>query len=352
MTRPPRILIVDDEPFNVDLLEQQLDELGYETVSAGDGMEALEKITVEKPDVILLDVMMPKLDGFTVCRMLKDNKQTRLIPIVIMTALDAVEDRIQGIEAGADDFLTKPVDERELLARIRTTLKLRSSIEEKIYEHRRVGEHFAKFVPEAVRRLVAENPDAPELAKRDQDVSVLFLDICGYTRLSESLSPDELNQLTERYFSAYLDRVHESGGDISETSGDGLMVIFQHRDPERHAAMAVDAALAMLATTANLNRETTSHAVDLHIGVNSGIASVGCTRYEGQRGTRWVFTADGLTVNLAARLAENAEPRQILVSPETAKRVRNDHLLRSVGRKAFKNINERVEVYAVLPRSA
>ncbi len=202
MAQRSKILIVDDEPFNVDLLEQQLEELGYETVSAANGQEALARVA-EAPDLILLDVMMPIMDGFTVCRLLKDNEETRLIPIVIMTALGAVEDRIQGIEAGADDFLTKPVDERELLARIQTTLKLKHAVDRRINELRRVKDHFARFVPEAVKRLVAANPEAPELAKQERDVSVLFLDISGYTHLSERLAPGVLNTLVERYFSTF-----------------------------------------------------------------------------------------------------------------------------------------------------
>src|SRR6266542_3506724 len=125
MTERARILIVDDEPFNVDYLEQELEDLGYETVSAADGQEALQKVTAEAPDLILLDVMMRIMDGFTVCRILKGNEETRFIPIVIMTALDGIDDRIKGIEAGADDFLTKPINQRELFARIQTALKLK-----------------------------------------------------------------------------------------------------------------------------------------------------------------------------------------------------------------------------------
>lgn len=141
-----KILIVDDEPFNVDYLEQTLEDLGYETISAGNGQEALEKVATEVPDLILLDVMMPVLDGFTVCRILKDHEDTRLIPIIIMTALDAVEDRIQGIKAGADDFLTKPVHEEELFARIDTALKLKHTVDRKIGELRELKAHFAQFV--------------------------------------------------------------------------------------------------------------------------------------------------------------------------------------------------------------
>jgi two-component system cell cycle response regulator len=128
MRQRAKILIVDDEPFNVDYLEQELEDFGYDTVSARNGQEALEKVAAESPDLILLDIMMPLMDGFTVCRTLKENDDTRLIPIVMMTALGSVEDRIKGIEAGADDFLTKPVDERQLLARLQTTLRLKATV--------------------------------------------------------------------------------------------------------------------------------------------------------------------------------------------------------------------------------
>src|SRR2546426_3583260 len=182
-----KILIVDDEPFNVDYLEQELEDLGYETVSAGNGKEAIDKVATDPPDLILLDVMMPVMDGFAACRVLKGNEETRLIPIVIMTALDGIDDRIKGIEAGADDFLTKPINQRELFARIETALKLKHTVDRKIGELRRIRDHFAKFVPEAVKRLVTANPEAPELAVHEQDVSILLVDISGYTILSERL---------------------------------------------------------------------------------------------------------------------------------------------------------------------
>jgi DNA-binding response OmpR family regulator len=344
MSQRAKILIVDDEPFNVDYLEQELEDFGYDTVSATNGQEALEKVASEAPDLILLDVMMPLMDGFTVCRRLKDNEDTRLIPIVMMTALGSVEDRVKGIEAGADDFLTKPVDDRELLARLQTTLKLKATVDRKLNELSRVKDHFAKFVPEAVKRLVAANPEAPELAKRECEVSVLFLDISGYTRLSEQLPPDLLNGLVERYFSTFLDRIHAAGGDVNETAGDGFMAIFQD---SAHAITAAHTALALLAATTTLNAENTAYPLTVHMGVNSGTALVGSTRFEGLRGTRWTFTASGPVTNLAARLAGVARPGEILVGAETARRLGDRYTLQRLGQEQLKNLDAPVEVYSL-----
>jgi class 3 adenylate cyclase len=341
-----KILIVDDEPFNVDYLEQELEDFGYDTISASNGQEALEKVAAENPDLILLDVMMPLMDGFTVCRILKEDADTRLIPIVMMTALGSMEDRIKGIEAGADDFLTKPVDERELQARLHTTLRLKATVDQKLGELRRIKDHFAKFVPEAVKRLVAANPEAPELTKRERDVTVLFLDISGYTRLSERLPPERLNTLVERYFSTFLDRIHEAGGDINETAGDGFMAIFQ--DPT-HAHTAVDTALSLLEATEALNADNTVQPLAVHMGINSGVALVGSTRFEGVRGARWTFTASGAVTNLAARLAGMAKPGEILLGPETARRLGTRHHLQQLEPEHLKNIDLPIEIFKTLP---
>ena len=349
MSAGATILIVDDEPFNVDYLEQELEDLGYQTVSAANGQEALDLVAADPPDLILLDVMMPILDGFTTCTRLKESDDTRFIPVIIMTALDAMEDRIRGIEAGADDFLTKPVDPRELIARIQTALKLKQAMDRKLAEVSRAKDHFAKFVPEAVKRLVAENPDAPELGtKREREVTVLFLDISGYSRLSEELPADALNELVERYFSAFLDRIQEMGGDINETAGDGFMAIFQDAD---HATRSVDAALALLQATAALNSDADQHPLQIHMGLNTGTALVGSTRFEGARGTRWTFTASGPVTNLAARLAGAAEAGQALIGADTARFLTDRYRLEDLGRKQLKNIADPVEVYRIIGTS-
>jgi DNA-binding response OmpR family regulator len=343
-----KILIVDDEPFNLDLLEQELQDMGHLVECAANGQEALDQVAAAPPDLILLDVMMPVMDGLTVCRTLKADEDTRLIPIVFMTALGQLEDRIAGIEAGGDDFLTKPVNPRELMARIETALRLKHTMDRRLKKLTKISDHFAKFVPDAIRRLVAENPDDPQLSeKHEREVSVLFLDISGYSRLSEQMPPEELNLLVERYFSAFLDQIQEAGGDINETAGDGFMALFQDEDRTSHVSRAVGTALKMLETTARLNREDSIRPLSVHMGINSGTALVGSTRFEGARGTRWTFTASGPVTNLAARLANAAGAGQVLVGPETAHCLGEGFDLELVGRKKLKNIGEEVDMYQV-----
>src|SRR6516165_8272222 len=256
MGSAPTVLIVDDEPNNIDYLEQELEGLGYKTLSAHNGAEAIAIVKNSPPDLILLDVMMPVMDGFSACRMLKGFEETRFIPIVMMTALDGIEDRVKGIRAGADDFLTKPVDERELMARIETSLRLKEAMDRKVSGLQRLSDHFAKFVPSAVRDIVAQNPEKPDFAKQERDVSILFLDISGYARLGELLAPSTLSELIERYFSAFLDEVAERGGNVNETMGDGFMAVFQQQDLTKNAIAATETALGLLTATARLNRES------------------------------------------------------------------------------------------------
>ena len=348
MTSVSRILVVDDEPFNVSLLEQELELLGYETEAAENGAVALEMVRRRAPDLIVLDVMMPVMDGFELCRILKADEDTRLIPIVIMTALDAFDDRIRGIEAGADDFLTKPVNDRELKARIATALRHKSAVDAKIRRLDRIKAHYEKFVPDAVKGRVAADPEQPDLAKRESDVSILFVDISGYGRLSEKLDPQALNDTVERYFSAFLDRIQEARGDINETAGDGIMVIFPDSGTCDHAQAAAATALALFAVTEELNAESSLPPLKLHMGLNSGKALVGSTRFEGSSGARWTFTASGPVTNLAARLSSLAKPGEVLAGPETAQRLSGHYRLEACGARALKNIAGDTQVYRVL----
>jgi CheY-like chemotaxis protein/class 3 adenylate cyclase len=344
------ILVVDDEVKNVKLMEALLLPRGYRIITAGHGEEALQRVSQERPDLILLDVMMPIMDGFEACKRLKDDPETRLIPVVIMTALGQVEDRVKGIEAGADDFLTKPVHRDELLARIRTSLRLKQTIDHKMSVLQGIQEYLTKFVPQSVKRLVEANPEAPALEKREQDVSVLFVDISGYTRLSETLPQEQVNFIVERYFSSFLDSIYANEGDINETAGDGVMVIFADADPQRHARKAVQTALDIAHRTIQLNAQFqgTFAPIYLHVGINSGVALVGPTKLEGASGTRWTYTASGSVTNLAARIAALSEGDAVLVGPETARRLEGVFPMQMLGQQQLHNISEKVVIYRIL----
>jgi len=210
----------------------------------------------------------------------------------------------------------------------------------------------SKFVPESVKRLLEQNPSATELEKKNVEVSVLFLDIAGYTKLSEELEAKRLNQLVQTYFSSFLEIIHNHHGDIAETAGDGLMVIFQSdRVAADHALSATRAAFAIRQRTAALNEEYGGvfPPVSLHMGVNTGNALVGATKLGGGAGQRWTFTASGSTTNVAARFAAFAQGGDIVVGLATAERIRQHFVLESLGEQTFKNVSQPIRIFRVIP---
>jgi class 3 adenylate cyclase len=212
--------------------------------------------------------------------------------------------------------------------------------------------NLSKFVPRTVQTLIEAAPEAPALGKRDADVSVLFVDIAGYTRLSERLDAATVNRLVERYFGAFLDEVLRHGGDVNETAGDGLMVIFQDPDPRRHARAVVRAALAIVRRAREINAaRTDGETITLHVGVNSGMAAVGATKIEASAGTRWTYTASGPVTNVAARLAALGEGDAVIVGAETRRRVATEFPLLDAGEHHLRNVEEPVHVYR-LPATA
>jgi class 3 adenylate cyclase/HAMP domain-containing protein len=206
-----------------------------------------------------------------------------------------------------------------------------------------------RFVPDTVRRALEENPETTALQKRTQDVTVLFLDIEGYARLSEQLPRERLTALIEHYFSLFLSDIRAEGGDINETAGDGLMILFQAGRPDEHPAAAVRAALAIgaKADAANRDARDTHPSVVVNIGISSGECDVGLIRLHGAAGERWTFTATGPVTNLAARLGDRATGGQILVSAETARRLRGRVRLTNLGALPLKNISTPVEVWEI-----
>jgi class 3 adenylate cyclase len=160
-----------------------------------------------------------------------------------------------------------------------------------------------------------------------------------------------VSELIERYFSAFLDEVAEHGGNVNETMGDGFMAIFRHAEPADNALQAAETAVALLAATGRLNSESRHEPIAVHIGIASGLALVGSTQFEGRHGARWVFSASGRAVNLAARLAGVARAGQILASDETARRLGDRYTVESEGKRQFKNIEEAVEIFRIVRRA-
>ena len=214
----------------------------------------------------------------------------------------------------------------------------------------------SKFVPDAVKDLLERDPTATTLEKRNEEVSVLFLDIAGYTRLSEQLEAKRLNQLVQTYFGSFLEIIRAHHGDVNETAGDGLMVIFQRsnraepgRPDEDHALNATRAAFAIQAKTLELNEEYAGvfPAIQLHMGINTGQALLGATKLGGAGSQRWTFTATGPTTNLAARFAGAAEGGDIVVGPVTAERIKTRFVLEALGERT---LQERLAAPRRLPR--
>ena len=209
--------------------------------------------------------------------------------------------------------------------------------------------HIRPFVPDTVNRILEKDPFTPVLDKKELDVSVLFLDVASYTKISERLTREKVNFVLEKYFSSFLDEINHHGGDINETAGDGLMAIFQGQELE-NGLNACKAALHIRERTLEINQELEGRFQPVHVnmGINSGIAYLGMTRFQGETGTRMTFTASGPVTNLAARIASAAKRGDILIGPESARRVEGKIPLFDRGLMKFKNVKDKVKVYSLV----
>ena len=317
--RPARILIVDDEPLNVDYLEQELESLGFATESALDGVEALEQVRRNPPDLVLLDVMMPRMDGIRTLRVLKEDRETRLIPVVLMTALNAVEDRVRGIEAGADDFLSKPVDERELVARIRTALELRRAIDETVDELRSASTQLERY------------------GRQRREVAVLAV---GW-RLSESDLPESaVGFVGRREREAATERIRARGGLPTEDDEGPLIAVFDGPDRQSRTIAATQAAHAVLGEGADAGREG-----NLSVGaaVSVGPAEVGSIRVLRDEELRWAYAAEGRPVERASEMARSAPSGGVLLDSDAAAAVSERFALEPVADGGYRLL-ERTEI--------
>ncbi len=360
MTSPPTILVVDDVEKNVKLLADLLTFKGYRVVTASGGVEALAKVESERPDLVLLDVMMPDVNGYDVCRQIRQHHATALLPVVMVTALDPGEERVKGLDAGADDFLTKPIAQAELLARVRSLLRIKQlydeiqalngSLERRVAEQVSELERLSRlkrfFSPQLAELIVTGGADDP-LKTHRREITVVFLDLRGFTAFAETSEPEEVMGVLHEYHAAMGQVILAHEGTLERFTGDGMMVFFNDPVPvDNPAERAVRMALAMRDRVDELERRWRRQGFDLALGVGiaQGYATIGAIGFEG----RWDYGAIGTVTNLAARLCGEAKGGQILVSGRVAAAVDGLVELEAVGPLTLKGLLKPVPTFAAL----
>src|SRR5499426_1703203 len=327
-----KILVIDDTPHNVKMLVDLLSAKGFATLTAASGKEGLDLIETERPDLVLLDVMMPGMDGYEVCRQIRANPEHAMLPVVMVTALDPAGERIKGLDAGADDFLTKPVNTAELVARVRSLLRIKdlyTTVQTQAAEladlnanlEQRVQAQVAQldrlerlkrfFSPQLAELIVSGGAEDP-LKSHRREITVVFLDLRGFTAFAETSEPEEVMGVLREYHVAMGRAILEHEGTLERFTGDGMMIFFNDPvvvpdGPER----AVRMALAMRERVDELlvKWRKRGYELDFGVGIAQGYATIGAIGFEG----RMDYGAIGTVTNMAARLCGEAKPRQILI---------------------------------------
>jgi len=321
-----RILVVDDTPANIQLLAATLKGKGYQISVATNGKQALEVVERVRPDLILLDVMMPEMDGFETCRRLKESDATKEIPVIFLTALAETADIVKGFELGAVDYVAKPFNTHELLARVSTHLtmdELRRSLAAKNAElaraHELVRRAFGRYVSEEVAASILKSPEGLELGGEEREVTIVMSDLRGFTALAARLSPHEVIEFLNLYLESMVDVISRYEGTIDEIIGDAILIIFgAPLACTDHAAKAVACGLAMQLAMSEVNQRLVARgaaALEMGIGIHTGRVIVG--NIGSQRRTK--YAAVGSNVNLAGRIESFTTGGQVLISEGTRK---------------------------------
>lgn len=345
----PKILIVDDEPFNVDYLEQELEDLDYDTVIAFNGHEALAQVEAEAPDVILLDIMMPGMDGFQVLEQLKASDSWRHIPVIIISAMDDLDSVIRGIKLGAEEYLPKPFNEVLLQARIQASLdKKRWRDKEQAYlaeieaERAKSEQLLLNILPPTIAERLKQGEQV--IVDSFREVTVLFADIVGFTPLSAQISPEALVAFLNKIFSTFDGLAAQYSLEKIKTIGDAYMVVGGLPDAHAdHAHAIADMALAMRQAVANLAAEQ-QQPFDIRIGIHTGPAVAGVIGT-----TKFSYDLWGDTVNTASRMESHSLAGHIQVGVETYRLLQADYKFETRGNIEMKGKGQ-VETYFLLNR--
>ncbi len=373
MSSPARILVVDDVPDNVEIVRARLESQGYEVLTAADGEAALETARSALPDLVLLDIMMPRLDGIEVTKRLKGDPTLPFMPIILVTAKAGASDIVAGLDSGGDDYLTKPIDHAALMARVRSMLRIKAlhdavqsqarqldaqaaelaawnrELEQRVAaqlkEIERVG-RLRRFLPPQVADLIVSAGDERMLESHRRDIAALFCDLRGFTAFAETSEPEDVMAVLREYHATLGPLIHRHEGTLERYAGDGLLVFFNDPLPcPDPGARAVRLAVAMREGVAERAQDWSrrGYRLGFGVGIAQGYATLGPVGF----GDRYDYGAIGTVTNLAARLSAEARDGQILVSQRVATAVADVARLEPIGELALKGLSRPLPVHNI-----